>query len=723
MQISDHRIGQAVEVAPLPPFTRPEDLLIDALPLLDPPSRISVTDAAERYMRLQRRGVWDSFDREVAPYMVEPADMAQSRRFKGGAFCGPAQAAKTISLVAIAMHAVTCDPSPVQIVHMNRKSRNAWVEESLNPIIQNSPRLKELLGQGRDDDTFERKRFKGMRLFVEYPTAQVFSSVSRRLMLMTDYDHFPQTLGMSKDAPEGSPFDMAIQRLKTFRSRGYAFAESTPAYPVIDPTWCASKAHPHEMPPCEFGIVPLYNRGTRGRLYWECRDCEKWYEPSFDRLRYNAKLPPLAAGETAEMECPHCGSLTAQRHKMEMNRAILKDRGGWLHEVDGEDVDENGNARLVSIHDTAVRSTEVASWSMNGTAAVFANWVDLVARAIEAQYQLDELNDDTALGRFYYTDLGMPYARPTGAEEGSLTIEVLKAERHATPKGVAPAWVRFVVTTVDVQKARFVVQVTGYGLDGTRTVIDRFDLFKPPLDAGDQERALSPAMYPGDWAVLTDLAAKVYRVEGAPFALRPIAFSVDFQGEPGVSDNAEAFWKARAKEGDGGLWFLTRGHGGFRQRDRVWHMAPERTNSKTKRRGLKLLNMATDQLKDTVTAALTRPRGTPSSFPLPEFIQDHHLGEFCAEVRTGKGWEPKPGQKRNESLDLSVMAQAVAEHKGLRRINKEAPPEWALLGSMNPFCIDYDEAAPTPVAKTSQPAPTRSRESSWIAPRSDWINR
>lgn len=103
--------------------------------------------------------------------------------------------------------------------------------------------------------------------------------------------------------------------------------------------------------------------------------------------------------------------------------------------------------------------------------------------------------------------------------------------------------------------------------------------------------------------------------------------------------------------------------------------------------------MATDRLKDSVTAALVRPAGTPRSFPLPEFLGDDHLAEFCAEVRTDKGWEPKPGQKRNESLDLSVQAQALAEHKGLRRMNPESPWNWAMLGADNPHCFAVDATA------------------------------
>ena len=688
VEMSDRAIGQVIEIPPLPPFASARDILADALPLLDAPSRISPVAAAERYMRVEARGVWAQYDCDTTPYMGEVLDTMQSRLYRGGAFVGPAQSGKTLGLIVMATHPVTCDPAPVLIIHMDRPSRDRWVEESLNPVIQNSPALRDLLGRARDDDTFSRKRFRGMRLAIGYPTPQWLSSAKYRLVALTDFDHFPPELGVRKDAPEGSAFDMAVERVKTYMSRGFVFAESTPAWPVSDPAWAASASEPHALPPVRYGIVKLYNTGTRGRWYWECRDCSELYEPSFDKLHFDEDRPPREAGEAAEMECPHCHALTGPQHKNEMNRAARRGRGGWLHEAehDGE---------LVPLGDSAIRQSDIASWSLDGAAATFSTWSGLVSKYIEVKRQAEELDDDLGLARFYYTSLGKPYARAATDADEMLSVAALKEDRTIVAKGVAPDWVRFITVSADVQKTRFPVQVTGWGADGTRTVIDRFDLYKPPADAEgeDPDRALSPAKYAGDWDVLVELEDRRWRVEGTEFELRAVALAVDFQGEPGVSDNAELFWKARRKAGQGSRWFLTRGHPGLRQRDRVWHETPGRSNQ-GKKRGVKLLNMATDRLKDSVTAALVRPAGTTRSFPLPEFLGDDHLAEFCAEVRTDKGWEPKPGQKRNESLDLSVQAQALAEHKGLRRMNPESPWNWAMLGADNPHCFAVDATAP-----------------------------
>lgn len=688
VQMRDAAIGTVLDFAPLPPFTTPEEILADSLPLLEPPSRMSVTDCAERHIRVENNGVWGNFDRDTTPYLVEPADTTKSRLYRTSAFVGPAQSGKTFMLITVAGYSIVNEPGPVHIVHMSRGDAQAWVEENLNPTIRNSPMLLDRLGRGADDDTFSRKRFKGMRLTIGYPVASQLSGRKQLRVLMSDYDHFKQTLGR-KDNPEGTPWGMALQRIKTYLSRGMVLLESTPAFEVTDPTWQPSEATPHMLPPVGAGIVLVYNDGTRGRWYWECRDCGHLYEPTFDRLHFDRKADPAEAGAGAEMQCPDCGSLIAHRHKTEMNRAALRGRGGWLH--------EGRKGQLVPLGDSSIRATDIASWSLEGTAATFSNWAQMVTKTLNAERKLADLGDSLPLRECYFLDRGRPYCPPPKDDDEDLNVTALKSDRGAVPKGRAPEWVRFVTVSVDVQGTYFVAMVTGWGIDGRRTVIDRFDLVNPPDAEG---RKLDPGKYPGDWQVLEPLETQVWPVEGQAGGLRALSLAVDFQGARGVSDNAEKFWRARKRAGVVGRWFLSRGQGGFKQRDRVWYAAPERASSGKQKRGIKLLNMATDLLKDTVTAALVRPADEPGAFPLPEWMEDDHLGEFVAEERTEKGWTPKPGQKRNESLDLSVQAQAQAEHKGLRRINPEALPVWCVLGQDNPYWVPDGSTPPASAAET-----------------------
>lgn len=694
----DRGIGSVTRIPPLPPFISAEELLADALPLLNPPSRISVTDASERALRVPVQGNWLPMDRMVTPYMVEPQDTTQSRRFKWGCFVGPSQSGKSQMLLSVCAHAITCAPGPVHVVHMTKTDADAWVEEKLDPAIANSPLLRERLGLGRDDSTFSRKRFRGMRLTIGYPVANQLSSRTMRLVLLTDYDHMPQKLG-PKDSPEGSPFGMALLRIREYMSRGCVVVESTPAFPVDETAgWEPSPGHPHMLPPTTAGIVNIYNQGTRGRWHWECPDCEGLFEPRVDRLHYDASLDPADAGEAAQMPCPHCGSLISHRAKVELNRRALAGRGGWLHE--SRVVDEKGIRRLCRIDDAEIRNTPGASWALNGAAAAFAPWHEIVQRYEVERRRAEAVGDYTDLAKVTYTDIGLPYRRPTGDEDAALTVQALRDSAPDLAPMTAPAWTRFIVASADVNGSWFAVAVTAFGLDGRRTVIDRFDLREPPKgapkaqDSEGRPRAIEPGKYSEDAALLPPLLDREYQVEGAPWRLRPCALVVDFNGPTGWSDNAEKLWRKMRREGLGGLIFLSVGRGGFKHSDRVWLATPQQGSKGKRARSIKLLNMAVDRLKDSVLAAAGRGDEGPGSMTLARHIDRERIEELLAERRLTAGYEKRPGVGRNETLDLSVQALAVAEYKGLMRINPDAPPGWATLSAENPVAVWTGEARP-----------------------------
>lgn len=687
----DRGSAQLGAIAPLPPFVTAQELLADAIPMMDAPTRMSPTEAAERYMRVPVRGSWQNFDKLVTPYTVEPVDQTQSRRFKGVCFVGPSQSGKSQMLLTAIAHSVMCAPDPVQLIHMTKTDADAWVEEKLDPTIFNSPLLLDRLGKAREDSTFSRKRFQGMRLGIGYPVANQLSSRSQRIVLLTDYDHMPQRLG-PKDSPESTVFMMAMQRIRTFMSRGCVMVESTPAFPVKDLDWRFDPMAPHLLPPATDGIVLIYNEGTRGRWHWQCPDCAGHFEPRIDRLVYDATLDPGAAGDQAQMECPHCGSLLDHRHKVELNRGALNGFGGWLHEAADCDP-ESGARRLVRIDDPSLRQTEIASYHLNGAAAAFASWSEIVARYEVARRKFEADGDEIGLSGSAYTEIGVPYLRPERAQDGVLTEQVLRDGMIDAPRKVCPPWVRFVTVSVDVNGRWFAVAVTGWGLDGQRTILDRYDIEEAPAEAPrarDEEgkaRAVDPGRYQQDSAVLRPLLDKAYPVEGENWSLQPIAMIIDFNGPVGWPDNAEKFWRKCQREGLGRRVFLSIGRGGFKLSDRVWHIAPSIGSRGKKARSIKLLNMAVDRIKDSVLSALARADGGPNSFPLPRWFEQERLMELLAERRAEAGYIKRNSMQRNETLDLAVQAQAGAEHLGLTRIDPAAPPAWATLSTENQFAI------------------------------------
>jgi phage terminase large subunit GpA-like protein len=654
---------------------------------------MAVSAAAEEYMKVNANGRWVDFDPMTTPYAVEPANMLATRRYTEWIFAGPARAGKTVILLQGVAHGIKCDPGVMHIVHMTDATAELWVDEELTPMIENSPALAELQGIGVSDRNKLSKKFTGgAKLTIGIPTVAALANRTIRSIYLTDLDRMKLSIG-----GEGGAFSLAAKRTEVAKSRGIAAAESSPGHPIKDAEWKPSTIH--EAPPCD-GILGLYNGGTRARWYWDCLDCGEAFEPRFELLKYDNKQLPAVAGSQAEMMCPHCGVLHAFKLRNEMNR-----KGYWLHETEA-----GGVARIDS--GEVLRSTRVSYW-LNGTAAAFATWARLVEKYETARRSFKQTNDDEALRVTVNTDQGQPYLSKVVSEADHLTEAGLSVKKRDYPQGMVPSWGRFVVTAVDVQKGKFVVQVMAFGSDGQRIPIDRFDLHTPPETAPRaSERTLDPSSFIEDWEVLRELKTRQYPVEGADYALTPMAVLCDFHGEPGVSDNATKFWQARRADGEATYFYMVRGHGGLKLQDRVWYKAPTRASDGKKARDIKLLNLATDKMKSTVYAALNRPDGGPGSQLVPEWMAQEHVLEFTAETLGKNGWVKRPNMPRNEAFDLSGYAQGFAEFKGLNRLQPDALPSWAVAGISNDFAEPIrTEGAPAPV---ETPAPRRRKKMKYL---------
>ena len=691
-------------IKPLPPFAGIDGPLKAALASLRPARRMSVTDCAEKYMMVNANGRWVAFDRTTAPYMVEPADMIASRNWRELVFVGPARASKTLGLLQVGLaYAIMVDPSKVYVTHMGQTKAKEWVEGEVAPMIRNSPALAERQGRGIGDKNIFSKRFVGGTHFgVGWPTAENFSARTSQFEFLTDLDRMKTDID-----GEGPAFGLAAKRPETLGSRGMVVAESSPGHPILRDDWVQKS--PHELPPCE-GIVGLYNEGTRGRWYWKCLDCAELFEPRIDRLHYDPDLPPSQAGNAAVMVCPHCGGTTTAGQKVALNRAALLGCGGWLHETDA--------GELVRVDDPAIRSVNRLSYHLNGAAAAFASWATIVTRFEVAKRSARVMGEERDMQVVVNTDIGLPFVPTVSEGDGVLSLQKLRAALKPLPRGVAPDWVRFVTVSVDVQGHYFPVQVMGWGVDGTRCIIDRFDLSVVPPDApAAKDRVLNPGLYFEDWAVLDELHERIYPVAGTDFGLKPLALVVDFQGAPGVSDNAEKFLRARRKEGLGAVWFVSKGWGGFHHRSRVWYETPERASQGKKARSIKILNVAVDRLKDSTVAALGQQEAGQGSYLLSDWLSEEQLTELTAEYRTAKKWELRRGMVRNETLDLSVQGLALAEHKGLLRIDPARPPLWAVLGADNVCAIAMKTTAAglrQPIQAKVEPKAAEQRAIKWL---------
>jgi phage terminase large subunit GpA-like protein len=699
---------------PLPPYTDPRSALKIALLSLLPAEDISVTEAAERYMRVNVSGQWQPFRRDVTPYMVEPTDMISSRRYRGMVFCGPSQSGKTQMLQAAIAHAIRCAPGRVALFQMTRDAAKEFEINKLSPTVRNSPELRARQGVGRGSDNMYQKLFMGgTQLTLDWPTITKLSSTSIRLVLGTDYDHFPESID-----GEGDAYTLMRARTRSFMSRGMVVVESSPGAPLTDEGWRAKTLH--DCPPVKYGVLSLYPQGTRARWYWPCINCGAEFEPTFARLVYPDSADPVEQGEAAEMRCPHCKKTFDHVAKRDLNGA-----GRWLHETD--------DGEIASLASGKVRRADLLSYWLDGTAAAFSSWAELVTQYESAVRKFNLTGDEESLKTAFNTGQAQPY-QPRGAtSDFEVTLQGLKDKSFdvKTAKGVAPNWTRYVEVSVDTQGTYFSVGVTAFGEHGQHQPIDRFELNTPPPDApGAEGRTLRPFQIAEDWAVLIALENMSWPVEGTDWALKPVSIAVDQQGGGATTDNAYSFYRGRKRAGEARRWFITRGRGGENLPDRVWLKAPESASGKRRvAKDVLTLNMATDRIKDAVMTSLRLTEEGQNYCAIPMWMDDAALNEFTAERRTAKGWEKRPGMVRNESLDHLVQARAMHIWIKGERIDWDSPPVWARLDDSNSFAVWVGAAritepetneTPTPMS-SHKPAQQRGAVDSWITPRGDWF--
>lgn len=685
---------------PPPPFARAADVVERCLHALAPPRRVSVPDWAAQERKLRTPTYTGDWDNEFAPYMVEPSRMTTSRLFSGIAFCGPARTGKSDSLILNTIgHRICCDPRDALIVCPSQDTAGLFSKRKLDPMIRTTPTVRDRQETGRGADNIHDKLFLGgMSIRIGWPVVGQFAMLEYADVVLTDYDRMPDDIG-----GEGSPFHLGAKRTENYGSRGKTLAESSPSRPILETGWEAST--PHEAPPTT-GILSLYNLGTRGQYYWTCPQCKEHFRPVFQNLGWDEKSSLGETARTAYMVCPHCGNPITPDQKHDLNKA-----GFWLH--------ESNNGELVEVDDSNIRDTDIVSYWCEGPVAALQSWANLVLQYLKAREKLNSTGDETDMKTTVNVDQGRAYlseAQINSAER--LSLDALKALAERYPLEMAPSETRFLTVSVDIQSNRFVVQVDAWCEDLERYLIDRFDITQPPEDApngqrdadGNAKRAIDPARYLEDWAVLPPLLDKIYRVAETDYGLKPTAFIIDSKGKAGVTGKAYSFYRTMRTKGLGNRVYIANGLGGL-ERDRVQFRKPEKILQKKNQptSDIRVVFVGTDKLKDEVTLSLTRKEAGGGKYHLSEHLPNRVFAELCAEERSAKGWSKKKSNIPNEALDLAVYGKALAIVIQAEKINWALPPSWAAPLENNAYAVRFSANAMEKPSSVAAPSTVKRR--------------
>ncbi|WFZ46502.1 phage terminase large subunit family protein [Citrobacter braakii] len=671
------------------------------------PRRMPVAEAVHKYMRVPV-GVGNSveWDPNLAPYVVEPMNCLASREYDAVIFVGPARTGKTIGLIdGWVVYNVVCDPSDMLIIQMTEEKAREHSKKRLARTFRVSPEVACRLSPSRNDNNVHDRTFlAGNYLKIGWPSINIMSSSDFKCVALTDYDRFPEDID-----GEGDGFSLASKRTTTFMSAGMTLVESSPGREITNTKW--RRKSPHEAPPTT-GILSLYNRGDRRRWYWPCPHCGEYFQPTMEAMTgYRETSDPVKASEAAHIDCPHCSGMITADRKRELNG-----KGVWLRE--GQTIDREGNIT------GEARRSRIASFWMEGPAAAYQTWAQLVYKLLTAEQDYEATGSEETLKTVINTDWGLPYLPRAASEQRRADVLMLRAEDYG--KRLVPPKVRFLLASVDVQggkKRRFVVQIIGYGENGERWLVDRYNIRQSlRCDENGEAQQVHPGSYPEDWQLLiTDVLEKTYALQSDPSRRMPIlAMAVDSGGEDGVTDNAYKFWRQCRRDGLGKRVYLIKGDSTRRQKI-ITKTHPDNTGRSDRRadaRGeVPVYLLQTDLLKDQLSNNLERETPGAGYIHFPDWLGEWFYEELTYEERGTDGKWRKPGKGNNEAFDLFCYAHAVAVLRGYEKIRDwEHPPVWAAAQESNSNIIDGDrpreiavkKAVPvrsSPVSVTEQPSP------------------
>jgi phage terminase large subunit GpA-like protein len=562
-----------------------------------------------------------------------------------------------------ATYGVVCDPMDMILYQTSNFSARDFSRRRVDRLHRHTEEVGKRLMPNKDaDNVFDKHYRSGMMLTLSWPSINELSGRPIGRVFLTDYDRMP----MNVDG-EGSPFDLGRKRTTTFGTSSMTVAESSPGFTVEDPHWI--RRSQHEAPPTQ-GILALYNRGDRRRWFWPCLHCSKWFEPSFELLKWPDVPDVMEAAERAAMMCPHCAALIDANEKPRINKL-----GRWLK--DGQTINEHGD-----IMGEGIRS-DIASFWLKGPAAAFATWKDLVSRYILAEQEWQRTGSQEALKSTVNTDQGEAFYSRGNERERS--PDELKSLASAVAEREVPADVRFLIATADVQKNMWVCQVFGISPSPDAPfkvqVIDRFDIRKSNrIDADGDTLWVKPGAFLEDWDLVTEklLGARYPMADGS--GTLGVAFiGCDSGGRAGVTANAYEWFRRLRKFGDGAhnRIHLIKGEGNpTAPRTRVGHPDAQQKGKKAIARGdVPVLFLNSNLLKDELNNMLERP-GEDGQFVFPDWLPDEWFKEMCSERKTPKGWE-NPVHSRNEAWDLAYYCLGICRHRKVDRLNWNEPPDWA----------------------------------------------
>ncbi len=544
-------------------------------------------------------------------------------------------------------------PGPFLAVQPTVDLAKRLSQQRINPLVEESPELRELIMPSRSRDsgnTILAKQFPGGQLILTGANSAVgLRSMPARWIFLDEVDAYPGDID-----GEGDPIALAEARTISFGHRAKVFLTSTPTIKGVS------------------RIEREYDLSDQRRYFVPCPYCGAMQWLQFERLRWTKGQP-----EAARYVCEHCEEPIEERFKTQM-------------------MDEANGACWMATADDGTRAVAeaagVVGYHINGLYSPLGwlGWSE-IARSWE-----EAAGNDAALKTLKNTVLGETWQERGEAPDWQRLYE----RRERWVAGKVPERGLFLTAGADVQKDRFEIDVWAWGRGLESWLVDHVVIEGGPAD-------------PVAWAQLSAFLGQTWLHEnGANMQIGKFAIDTGYESAAVYSwarqqtgaqvvpiKGVEGFNRTSPVTGP---TFVDATEGGQRIRRgaRLWTIATAVFKSETYR-FLRLPRPTREE----IDGGETFPAG---SVHFPDWIDAEWLKQLTAEqlvtVRNRRGFAKMEWQKmreRNEALDCRVYARAAAWLFGAERWTEST---WQSLEAQVGIAADDDVVAGPPEPET-EPAP------------------
>jgi phage terminase large subunit GpA-like protein len=311
---------------------------------------------------------------------------------------------------------VDAAPAPVLYVSPTVDMAKRASKQRLDPLILETPRLKEKVRDPRSRDsgnTMLLKEFPGGVLVLTGANSSVgLRSLPAKNVFLDEVDAYPGDVD-----GEGDPVLLAKARARTF-ARRKVFLVSTPTISG------ASR------------IESAFEESDKRRFFVPCPHCGQYQALVWSQVRWEKKDP-----RTAVYVCEHCREEIEERHKPSM-----LEKGRWIAENPGA-----GGGKVAGFHLSSLYSP--LGWF---------SWAEAAKLWLEAHKRPEMLRG------FVNTILGETWQERGEAPDWKRLYE----RRNVYEPNTVPRGGMFLTAGVDVQKDRLALEVVAWGRDKRSWSID-----------------------------------------------------------------------------------------------------------------------------------------------------------------------------------------------------------------------------------------------------------